>query len=205
MSEELKRAFSNSDKYQAVYRFPNISGGSRSTLNRCEIIQKHIPRNARILDVGCAQGYTSLYFADRGANVVGIDAVQKNIDFCRLLAKTLKINAIFARQVFSNATVQFVCTDKINVVFLLSVLHHIITDKGLAWTRGAVTKLLDSGVTLIAELAKKGETVIYGVWQDHVPDNELAVFGDYASRAVKIGQSALLDNRVIRSLYLIRR
>ena len=68
-----------------------------------------------------------------------------------------------------------------------------------------MTKLLDSGITLITELAKKDETVTYGVWKDHVPDDELAVFGNYASRAVKIGQSSLLGNRVIRPLYLIRK
>ncbi len=204
MNEDLKRAFRDSDKYQAVYKLPDLAGGARLSLDRCKIIQKHIRPNARILDVGCAQGYVSLYFAERGAYVVGIDAVQKNIDFCQLLAKTLKINAKFERKFFSEATIQFAIANQINVVFLLSVLHHVITDKGLVWTQAAVTKLLDSGITLIAELAKKGETVKYGIWQDHVPNNEMVVFGKYASDAVKIGQSALLGNKVIRPIYLIR-
>jgi 2-polyprenyl-3-methyl-5-hydroxy-6-metoxy-1,4-benzoquinol methylase len=88
-SEEFRRrlaplisAYKRTDGYQAVYGFRSLAGqNSRYCEDRCAAIEIHLRnelqckdlRHLRILDVGCAQGFNSLYFADRGAKVFGTD------------------------------------------------------------------------------------------------------------------------------------
>jgi ubiquinone/menaquinone biosynthesis C-methylase UbiE len=45
---------------------------------------KHLPRNARVLDVGCAAGRDSALFAKRGFEVVGIDLSENLLKIARV-------------------------------------------------------------------------------------------------------------------------
>src|SRR5207253_1923667 len=109
----------------------------------------------------------------------------------------------FTQQLFSEATVQFAIDNGVNVVFLLSVLHHVIVAKGLEWARTALTRLLDNKITIIAELAKKEEDVPFQ-WKDHLPTNELEAFGGHGYRAIEIDKFPALNGKVIRSLYCVQ-
>jgi 2-polyprenyl-3-methyl-5-hydroxy-6-metoxy-1,4-benzoquinol methylase len=209
----LIAAYKRTDGYQAIYRFPSLAGqNSRSCEDRCIAIENHLRneleckdlRHLRILDVGCAQGYNSLYFAARGAKVFGTDILQQNIDFCSLLAKTTRLNAVsFKKEAFSDDTIRFAIDTGINVVFLLSVLHHVITAKGLGWNARALSRLLENKITIVAELAHKREDVTFA-WKEHLPENELAVFGDCSYEAVRIGDFNALNGNAIRPLYAIQ-
>jgi hypothetical protein len=129
---------------------------------------------------------------------------QQNTDFCKLLAKTTRLDSTqFNKEPFSDETVQFAIDSGINVVFLLSVLHHVVTAKGLDWTSRALSRLLENKITIIAELAHRHEDVPFA-WKEHLPENELAVFGDRSYNAVKIGDVKALNGNAIRPLYVVQ-
>ncbi len=48
-----------------------------------------------ILDLGCATGGHSLYWADKGFNVIGIDSSKEMIEYARRQADTREIDAEF--------------------------------------------------------------------------------------------------------------
>jgi len=50
---------------------------------------------ASLLDVGCGTGWTSVFLAQRGFAVTGVDIVPANIEGARILASTWKVQADF--------------------------------------------------------------------------------------------------------------
>lgn len=46
-----------------------------------DVFTKYSPRN--VLEIGCSVGVTAKYMIEKGADVVGIDISDRNIDYCR--------------------------------------------------------------------------------------------------------------------------
>ncbi len=55
-----------------------------------------VPRGARVLDVGCGSGWTSLFLAEAGYEVLGVDLVPVNVELCRARAARWDSTARFA-------------------------------------------------------------------------------------------------------------
>lgn len=75
-----------------------------------------------ILDIGCGGGLMSEPFAQLGANVTGIDAVEKNIKIASLHAKKGKLNIEYQA-----TTVEALAKSKqqFDVVFALEIIEHV--------------------------------------------------------------------------------
>jgi tellurite methyltransferase len=68
--------------------FGPVSQYIRKVMNR-------LPKGGRMLDLGCGDGRISLYFAERGYDVLGMDVSPRAIDKLNYLAKSrdLRVNA----------------------------------------------------------------------------------------------------------------
>lgn len=198
------------DGYQPVYRYEEDlkqANTSRTCLDRCELLATELAadiKNVRILDVGCSMGYISLYLADRGATVTGVDYLPANIDFCRQLAKTASIKAEFKEQEFSKVSDDLV-EGQYDVALIFSVLHHVVHLHGLAATRKMMATFLDKCDAIYVELARKSENVDFA-WLQSLPENELDIFAGIKDIEItKLAELPALNGVVTRPLYRVRK
>lgn len=98
----------------------------------------------KIIDIGCGGGLIAEPFAGMGADVVGIDASQKNIAVAKIHAEKsgLKIDyrAAEANQI----------NEKFDVVFALEIIEHV-ADVG-QFVKDCAALLKDDGILFIATL-----------------------------------------------------
>ncbi len=55
-------------------------------------------KDKKLLDLGCGGGQTSIFFAEQGAIVTGVDFSKRQIDFARILAKKKRTNKVLFQQ-----------------------------------------------------------------------------------------------------------
>jgi SAM-dependent methyltransferase len=112
------------------------------------LLDRSIPGNARVVDIGCGTGQMTLYLADRDRTVVGAD----------LTRASLRLGADAARR-YGICSAHFVETDlqrpglrpsAFDVVFSSGVVHHT-PDPRAAFAR-------------VAQLARPGGYVVLGVY-----------------------------------------
>ena len=98
-----------------------------SMLNHLPLYKKYVSNESRVLDIGCGGGPMSLYFANQGAYVKGIDLSEKAI------AENLKTKDHFGLKNLEFACEDFMDFEDVNtydVILLTEVLEHIPDDKG---------------------------------------------------------------------------
>ena len=84
---------STSKKFEDIYSKPNNAPWTYSTAPKEleELINSGvIPKNSRILEVGCGEGYQSIYLAQQGNTVVGIDSSKNAIKYAKDNVKKIK-------------------------------------------------------------------------------------------------------------------
>ncbi len=209
-TQALSQSYAATDQYQPVYSRPDLSSDhARTCDDRCAAIAKYCRDvlgagqlgHLSVLDVGCSQGFVSLYFADRGAHVVGVDYNRDNITFCRDLAAQSGIDALFKQRSLDGNTIDLALSYGVNAVFLLSVLHHVINERGLRWTQALVGRMLENGMVLFCELAHKDEQVDLD-WRAQLPEDERSLFP--ASAVVtSLGTYSALNGLSVRTLYAV--
>lgn len=133
-----------------------------------DALSAELGRPLRVLDLGCAQGYFSLYAAKWGGVVTGLDFDATNIDLCRLLAREnadLKVNFIHTRIEDFLPTVK---EDEYDLVLCFNVLHWCCKFSGFEVVQAQLTDLAQKISVGLFELALKSE----GIFQDcNLPDN----------------------------------
>ena len=160
---ELKAALAKVDNYHPVFgledEFVEYTERKISRLcqDRCEFLGSILGRDVgqiRILDVGCSMGYLSLFFASRGAIVTGIDNNPNQIAFCKALANYHKLAPTFRTTDFDKSFCSGLAEGQYDVVFLFSVLHHVVVKYGLEVTQGMMSSLLDVADVQIEKLGE---------------------------------------------------
>jgi O-antigen chain-terminating methyltransferase len=173
------------EQYQAIYEHPELTSQSaRACEDRLAVItaawdalSAGLKRPARVLDLGCSQGYFSLALAARGANVVGIDHGEMNIAVCKALAaEHPKFQAQFMRlgveQLFETMDVA-----KFDLVLGLSVFHHLTKLHGIAIIQKWLSELAKAVPTCIFELALASEPM---PWASAQPEDERSMLSGFA-------------------------
>ena len=92
------------------------------------VIDKYIQPDMKVLDVGCGVGTISLYVANKGNEVLGIDISEKAIDAAQRSAESLGIkNASFKAIDFLYVVQEF--QGEFDFIILNNVLEHLTNDK----------------------------------------------------------------------------
>ncbi|WP_369934240.1 methyltransferase domain-containing protein [Xanthomonas tesorieronis] len=169
------------EKYQPIYAHPELSSdASRGCEDRLVLIRDcakrlegALGRRLRVLDLGCAQGYFSLNMAADGHSVHGVDFLDRNVAVCQALAS----DSGLAGATFECASIEdFLARlqpGQYDLVFGLSVFHHLVHAHGVDKVRELFGKLADSTIAAIYELALREEPLYWGPSQPERPEDLL--------------------------------
>lgn len=184
--------------YQAIYGHPDIAQDtSRACVDRLERIAEvhdalaaQLGRPLRVLDMGCAQGFFSLSLAARGAEVHGVDFLDKNVRVCQALAdENSQLQASFSVGRLEEV-VSALQPDQYDLVLGLSVLHHVVHEHGTAQVQKWLSHLASVTQATVLELALREEPLYWGpsqpehyieLLQGYAFTHELALFGTHLS------------------------
>jgi O-antigen chain-terminating methyltransferase len=207
----LREAFAKVDGYQPVFKYEEQFHGklvSRTCKDRCDFLTKELGpdiKNLRVLDVGCSMGYISLSLAELGASVKGIDFLQANVDFCKLLSQKTGVKVSFDLAEFSEPLCNGIVEGRYDVVLLFSVLHHVTQRYGVPAVQRMMRQLLEKCDVLYVELARKSEEVTFP-WRKALPENELEIFAGIPDvEIVEVAKFPALGDTVIRPMYRVRK
>lgn len=193
------------EKYQPIYRHPQLSAGSsRGCEDRLDIIlaaacrlSERLGRPLRVLDLGCAQGYFSLNLAARGFIVHGVDFLDKNVAVCQALA---------AENGFNNASFQCAKIEDViselqsgqyDLVLGLSVFHHLVHMHGYEAVIKIIADIAGKAAVGIYEVARREEPLYWGPSQ---PEDPAVLLQCYAFRRILAYQPTHLSG-ITRPLY----
>jgi O-antigen chain-terminating bifunctional methyltransferase/kinase len=156
--------------YQPIFGHPELAENvSRQCEDRLrylaalhDALREALGRPVRVLDLGCAQGYICLSLAARGAQVVGVDFLQANVDVCtELAAEHPQFDARFEHARLETF-IESLEDNAFDLVLGLSVFHHVVHELGVK----AAAQLMDRLAACVAlgafELAQAGEPLYWG-------------------------------------------
>lgn len=104
-----------------------------------DVLSKYIKKDDTILDIGCGAGTVSLYFANQGHSVYGIDISKRAIDACVQSSKVLNVDKVMFKVMdFPEETP----AKLFDVVILCEVLEHLEEDEVVL---GKIFRLLKKG------------------------------------------------------------
>lgn len=96
-------------------------------IHHLPLYKKYIKKGDKVLDIGCGAAPMSLYFADKGAIVKGIDVSKKAIEENKKAKEYFKLdNLEFACEDF----MKYNDTSIYDIVMMTEVLEHLPDDKG---------------------------------------------------------------------------
>lgn len=191
--------------YQPIYRHPEISAvASRPCEDRLlylttvhNALLNKLRHQVRVLDLGCAQGFFSLNLAALGANVHGIDYLDKNITVCQSLAEEFpRLQATF-KTTRIEEYVGRLLPGQFDLVLGLSVFHHLIHEKGLDFVHTLLDKISKVIPAAIFEVALKEEPLYWGQSQ---PEDPMQTLQHYTF-VHELGQNKTHLSEIVRPLY----
>jgi SAM-dependent methyltransferase len=104
-----------------------------------------VPAGARVIDVGCGGGWTSLFLAETGYRVVGYDIVPFNVDVARARAERWGVDASFETADMESLP----AGDPVDVALVFDALHH--STRQLAVLQSVAGRLRSGGWVLLGE------------------------------------------------------
>jgi O-antigen chain-terminating methyltransferase len=171
--------------YQPIFGHENeFQDAQRTCRERLEqvvtlysVLSNQLGRALNVLDLGCAQGYFSLSLAALGANVVGVDYLQENIDVCQALAESTGLsNVRFETQEVSDL-ISKIQKDQYDLVLGLSVFHHIADRSGHDSVVLLFSKLAECSAVAVVELALAEEPL---PWAKSLPKDPHATLEPFS-------------------------
>jgi len=93
-----------------------------------EEIGQYLPREGRILDLGCGFGLFTLYFALRAPSrrIIGVDLDEKRIRYAQRSAAELALENVEYR--VGNA-LEWSTTDRFDAIYMLDLIHHLPVER----------------------------------------------------------------------------
>ncbi len=147
-------------KFKPLHKFNpiRISYIKDNISNIFKIKNKQKPlENVKILDIGCGGGLLSEPMKRLGAEVVGIDASDKNIQVAKLHAKKNKLDIKY----FCASPENFEIEKKFDVILNMEIIEHV--DDVDFFLKSCSNLLKKNGVMFVATLNKTLKSYIFAI------------------------------------------
>lgn len=170
--------------YQPIFGHPELSqSAARSCEDRLtsivsiyEALQRELGRPLRLLDLGCAQGYFSHALAAVGAEVRGVDFLDRNIAVCKAIAKECPNHRVVFEVAKIEDVLKALTPGSYDLVLGLSVFHHMVQGSGITPVRELLGESGQKVLGGIFEMALADEPVHWAVAQARDPRDLLSHF-----------------------------
>tara|TARA_Y100001958_G_C21230177_1_gene555857 strand:+ start:55 stop:783 length:729 start_codon:yes stop_codon:yes gene_type:complete len=147
-------------KFKPLHKFNpiRISYIKDNISNIFKIKNKQKPlENVKILDIGCGGGLLSEPMKRLGAEVVGIDASDKNIQVAKIHAKKNKLDIKY----FCASPENFEIEEKFDVILNMEIIEHV--DDVDFFLKSCSNLLKKNGVMFVATLNKTLKSYIFAI------------------------------------------
>ena len=159
-SKIAKEWWNPEGKFKPLHKFNpiRISYIKNNIVNTLKLDDKKKPlKKVKILDIGCGGGLLSEPMSRLGAEVVGIDASNKNINVAKLHAKK------------NNLKIKYLCTspeklkdnNKFDVILNMEIIEHV--DDVSFFLKSCSKLLKKNGIMFIATLNKTLKSYIFAI------------------------------------------
>jgi hypothetical protein len=205
---ELKQVIKHVEYYQPLYGIQVTPKPLRSCRDRAEVIaaaMETLDGERRLIDFGSSLGYFVFYFADRGVVAEGLECGPANVAVAETVRRINGLDCSFHCAELTLEYVRDLPAGKYEVGLILSVLHHIVHQHGLAYAAELMAELIERIPMLIVELAHREEPVNFA-WRDSQPADPLAVLSACRNiRMKKLGEFETHLSHVRRALWCIEK
>jgi cyclopropane fatty-acyl-phospholipid synthase-like methyltransferase len=157
--------------YDAAYRISTPRWDNNQAPPEVIAIANELPKNGRVLDLGCGTGTSSVYLARQGFRVTGLDFSAKAIEMAKARARQERADADFR---VADVTQLDFLTEPFDLVLDIGCLHGIGA-KGRQAYANHVTRLTRSGSRLLI-WAFTGQNFGIGVLPNELQSLFLPVF-----------------------------
>ena len=174
-------------KFKPLHKFNpiRISYIKNNIINTFKLKNKKKPLNKiKILDIGCGGGLLSEPMKRLGAEVVGIDASQKNINVAKIHAKKNNLDIKY----YCNSPENFEIKTKFDVILNMEIIEHV--EDVDHFLKSSSNLLKKNGIMFIATLNKTLKSYLFAI-----------VGAEYVLRWLPIGTHSW--EKFIRPDYLI--
>ncbi len=174
-------------KFKPLHKFNpiRISYIKDNIINTFKLKNKKKPLNKiKILDIGCGGGLLSEPMRRLGAEVVGIDASQKNINVAKIHAKKNNLDIKY----YCNSPENFEIKTKFDVILNMEIIEHV--EDVDHFLKSSSNLLKKNGIMFIATLNKTLKSYLFAI-----------VGAEYVLRWLPIGTHSW--EKFIRPDYLI--
>ena len=147
-------------KFKPLHKFNpiRISYIKNNIINTFKLKNKKKPLNKiKILDIGCGGGLLSEPMRRLGAEVVGIDASQKNINVAKIHAKKNNLDIKY----YCNSPENFEIKTKFDVILNMEIIEHV-EDVNL-FLKSSSNLLKKNGIMFIATLNKTLKSYLFAI------------------------------------------
>ena len=147
-------------KFKPLHKFNpiRITYIKDNIINIFKIDNKEKPlKNVKILDIGCGGGLLSEPMKRLGAEVVGIDASNKNIEVAKLHAKKNKLDIKY----FCKSPENFETKDKFDVILNMEIIEHV--EDVDFFLKSCSNLLRKDGIMFIATLNKTLKSYLFAI------------------------------------------
>jgi SAM-dependent methyltransferase len=202
---DLKKYIRSVEYYQPLYGLQIAPKPLRECRDRAQAIAgalAPLDGKLRVIDFGSSLGYFVFYFADRGAIADGVDYSLPNVAAATAVRRANGLNCSFRCAELTLDYVRAIPAGKYDAGLLLSVLHHIVHERGLLYAMELIAELMERIPVLILELAHRDEQVPYA-WRQSQPSDPLEVLAGCKNiRIEKLGEFGTHLSKVSRPIWM---
>ena len=147
-------------KFKPLHKFNpiRISYIKDNIINTFKLKKNEKPLNKiKILDIGCGGGLLSEPMSRLGADVVGIDASEKNINVAKLHAKKNNLNIKYV----CSSPENYQINEKFDVILNMEIIEHV--DNVEQFLKSCSNLLKKNGMMFVATLNKTLKSYIFAI------------------------------------------
>jgi len=89
------------------------------------LVEKHVPKRAQIIDIGCAQGNFSSGLAALGYNVLGLDIRRKILRYAKWKSNKLKIDSRYINFIVGSTLNLPIADNTYDCILFLEIIEHL--------------------------------------------------------------------------------